>query len=245
MARKTQTDNLYRDYQKNTQAFQFDQQVVDVFPDMIKRSVPGYDNIIEMIGVFTQCHAQDNSYCYDLGCSLGASTLSIIKNLGKHNCKVIGVDNSQSMTTQCKKNLSGLEISSNYDIICDDLLNIKFKPSSVIVLNFTLQFIALEDRDKLLSSIYSALIPGGIFILSEKLNFNDDTLNHFYTDVHHAFKKSQGYSDLEISQKRNALENVLLPETKETHINRLKQAGFDDVKCWFQCLNFSSFAAIK
>ncbi len=238
-------DRIYRQYQQNTQEFQFDQAVVNVFSDMIKRSVPGYENIVDMIGVLTQSHAQAGSHCYDLGCSLGASTLSIVHNLGGKSCHVIGVDNSSAMVEQCKSNLSKVNTSVDYQIVCDNVLNITFKPTSIVVLNFTLQFIPLEQRNTLMKKIYQALLPGGILILSEKIQFNDPFKDALFTDIHHAFKKTQGYSDLEIAQKRNALENVLLPETKENHLARLDAAGFEHAELWFQCLNFTSFLAIK
>ncbi|MDH3327203.1 MAG: carboxy-S-adenosyl-L-methionine synthase CmoA [Gammaproteobacteria bacterium] len=245
MPQTNNPDKIYRQYQQNTQEFQFDKTVADVFSDMIKRSVPGYENIVEMIGVLTQAHAQQDSHCYDLGCSLGASTLAIIHNLGDKNCQVIGVDNSAAMVEKCLNNLNKIKTNINYQIECQDVLEIDFKPASVIVLNFTLQFIPLEYRDDLLRKIYNALLPGGILILSEKIQFSDTYKNELFTDIHHAFKKTQGYSDLEISQKRNALENVLIPETKETHLNRLQNAGFEHSDLWFQCLNFASFFAIK
>ena len=245
MSNSKNSDRIYRQYQENTQEFQFDKTVVDVFSDMIKRSVPGYENIVEMIGVLTQAHAQENSHCYDLGCSLGASTLSIIHNLGNTNCRVIGVDNSHAMVEKCANNLNKINTPVDYQIICDDVLNIEFEPSSIFVLNFTLQFIPLEQRDALLKKIVNALLPGGILILSEKIQFPDEFKNHLFTDIHHAFKKSQGYSDLEIAQKRNALENVLIPETTDAHLNRLRRAGFEHAELWFQCLNFTSFLAIK
>ena len=112
-------------------------------------------------------------------------------------------------------------------------------------MNFTLQFIPLVERKDILAKIYNGLNKGGCLILSEKLAFADIDENEMQIDLHHAFKKSNGYSDLEIAQKRSALENVLIPETKEMHVQRLKETGFIQVFPWFQCFNFSSFIAIK
>ena len=126
-----------------------------------------------------------------------------------------------------------------------DILETKLENASIIVLNFTLQFIPKAERTILLQRIYDALIPGGVLILSEKITFADENKNHLFTELHHAFKKSQGYSDLEISQKRTALENVLIPESAETHLQRLHGVGFQKTDLWFQCLNFASFFAIK
>jgi len=239
------SDKLFADYQQKVQKFQFDDKVARVFPDMIKRSVPGYENIITLIGLFAQAHATSNTNCYDLGCSLGASTMAILENLGNTNCRVIGVDNSEAMGSQCAKNLREIYPTEKYQIICDDIENISLNNASVVVLNFTLQFIPKSRRDKLIKHIYQAIVPGGVLILSEKICFSNALKNHLFTELHYGFKKTQGYSDLEISQKRSALENTLIPESSESHLNRLKLAGFSDADLCFQCLNFASFFAIK
>lgn len=241
----TPSDKLFIAYQQKVQKFQFDDAVANVFSDMIKRSVPGYENIISMIGLFTQAHARGNTNCYDLGCSLGASTLAILNNLDQTQCSVIGIDNSSAMTERCAKNLSQFYAEDKFNILCQDIQNTTLENASVIVLNFTLQFIDKNQRDALINKIYQALIPGGVLILSEKILFTDENKNKLFTELHHGFKKSQGYSDLEISQKRNALDKTLIPEASHIHLQRLKNAGFDQADLWFQCLNFASFFAIK
>lgn len=232
-------------YQQNIQPFTFDEHVAEVFSDMIKRSVPGYENIISMIGLFTQSHVQEGTHCYDLGCSLGASTLAIIENLPYKNCLVTGIDNSEAMTQRCKKNLDKLYPSNKFIIRCEDIQETNLNNASLVVLNFTLQFIEKNKRDALIEKIYHALNPNGVLILSEKVTFNSPQKNQLFTQLHHGFKKSQGYSDLEISQKRTALENTLCPESTSAHLTRLNNAGFSQADLWFQCLNFTSFFAIK
>ncbi len=238
-------DQIYSTYQEKVEAFQFDDAVASVFSDMIKRSVPGYEAIITMIGVFTQAHAKPDTHCYDLGCSLGASTIAILANLDTKNCQVIAIDKSVSMAQRCRQNLKQVNLGNNYTVQCEDIREITFKPASVIVLNFTLQFIPALERLPLLTKIYNALLPGGVLILSEKICAENTKLNTLQTELHHAFKKAQGYSDLEISQKRSALDNVLVPESQETHESRLREAGFKQSQMWFQCLNFASFYAVK
>ena len=238
-------DTIYSTYQDKVSAFRFDESVANVFADMIKRSVPGYEAIITMIGVFTQAHAKPNTACYDLGCSLGASTIALLANLHDPSCKVIAVDNSEAMISHCEENLKQAKIDIDYEVVCDDIQNIEFQATSVVVLNFTLQFIPETARLGLLQKISDALIPGGVLIMSEKIWLEDNKLNQEYTELHHAFKKAQGYSDLEISQKRTALENVLIPESESAHLARFKQAGFSESQMWFRCLNFASFYAIK
>ena len=241
----TNQDNLYASPIASVSSFKFDESVVNVFPDMIQRSVPGYPAIVSAIGLLAGRYAQEHSICYDLGCSLGAATLSMRHQISTKHCKIIAVDNSESMVQQFKHNLTLDTGSIDVDILCADIRNIAIKNASVVVLNFTLQFIPIEDRLAFLKKIYQGLLPGGILILSEKLRFEDARQQALQTDLHHTFKKAQGYSDLEISQKRSALENVLLAETFSTHQQRLNNAGFSSAEVWFQYFNFASMIALK
>jgi len=137
-----------------------------------------------------------------------------------------------------------VEPDSTIEWIEADALEVSFSPCSVVILNFTLQFIPVEQRLHLLKAIRSAMMPGGLLILSEKLTMADAAMDALMIDLHHDFKRSQGYSDLEIAQKRDAIENVLIPETAQAHSDRLSEAGFSRSSIWFQCLNFASFIAI-
>lgn len=238
-------DSIYATPVNNISSFQFDKNVVDVFPDMIQRSVPGYQVIISAIGLLAGRFAQPNSVCYDLGCSLGAASFAMREHISAENCKIIAVDNSKAMVTQFQQLLQEDDKKAKIEIFCADIREIEIKNASVVVLNFTLQFIPPEDRCAFLQHIYQGLLPGGILILSEKLKFDDPKQQNLQMDMHHAFKKAQGYSDLEISQKRSALENVLIPETFNRHQQRLKQAGFSSAEVWFQYFNFASMIALK
>ena len=235
-------DSIYANPVTNISRFQFDETVANVFPDMIERSVPGYQVIISAIGLLAARFAQNDTHCYDLGCSLGAASLSMHEQIKAKNCAIIAVDNSKAMVKQFQQHLN---TKTNIDVICADIREIEIKNASVVVLNFTLQFIPLEDRLVFLQRIYQGLLPNGILILSEKLSFDDEKQQHLQTEMHHAFKKAQGYSDLEISQKRSALETVLMPETFNQHQQRLKKAGFSSVEVWFQYFNFASMVALK
>ncbi|WP_019531210.1 carboxy-S-adenosyl-L-methionine synthase CmoA [Dasania marina] len=241
----TEKDSIYASSLDNIANFAFDDKVAAVFPDMIQRSVPGYSTIIAMTGVMAERYAQAGSYCYDLGCSLGASTLAMAKQIEGRNCNIIGVDNSAAMLERCKGNIADSGTRTPVQLLCDDLNNVDIKNASVVVLNFTLQFIAIEQRAALLTRIAEGMNEGGILILSEKILFEDEHLQALNTDLHHSFKRANGYSDLEISQKRAAIEKVLLPETLNTHQQRLKNAGFKSIDVWFQCFNFASLVAIK
>ena len=239
------TDNLYANPLAEVSAFAFDESVVNVFPDMIKRSVPGYATIINMIGNLAERYAQRDSDCYDLGCSLGAATLAMRHRIQSANCRIIGVDNSQAMIARCEQVIAADSAEVDVNLHCADLCEFPINNASVVVLNFTLQFIPVEKRATILRKIYDGLQPNGVLILSEKLAFDDEQHQALMIELHHNFKRANGYSDLEIAQKRTSIENVLIPETLVTHRQRLKNAGFSSVDVWFQCFNFASIIAIK
>jgi len=229
----------------NIADFSFDAQVADVFTDMIERSVPGYRAILTMIETLTEHYGQSGSTLYDLGCSLGGATLSMRRGITAENCRIVAVDSSESMIERCQKTMERDHNPTSVHTICSDIRDVEIKDASVVVLNFTLQFIPPVDRFQLLEKISAGMRPGGVLILSEKVVFEDDHLDALLFDIHHDFKRAHGYTDLEISQKRSALENVLIPETIPTHRDRLLKAGFTSVDVWFQCFNFMSMLAIK
>ena len=238
-------DNLFSIAQETVTDFNFDAAVADVLPDMLRRSIPGYDNIITMLGTLAGGYAKNNTRIYDLGCSLGAATLSVHRYTRALSLQHICVDNSAAMIKRCQSKLQRHMPASSLELICDDIQSIKIENASVVLLNFTLQFLPKETRLQLLKTIYAGLVGGGVLILSEKLVFSDLSVNQQFIDWHHEFKRANGYSDLEISQKRAALENVMIPDTFELHQQRLAEAGFSQTLQWFQAFNFSSLIALK
>jgi len=237
------TDNIYAAPQEVT-GFIFDDKVVAVFPDMIKRSVPGYSTIIHMIGQLAARYAQPGSRCYDLGCSLGAATLAMRHQI-RSEATIVAVDNSEDMINRCRTVVEADASEVPVELHCADITGMTIQQASVVVLNFTLQFLAPAQRHGLIQKIYEGMLPGGILILSEKLAFEDQHHNDLMVDLHHYYKRSNGYSELEIAQKRAALENVLIPESLATHQERLNSIGFKHVDLWFQCFNFVSMIAVK
>lgn len=238
-------DKVFASPREQIEKFKFDDRVASVFGDMISRSVPGYGMMLDMIGVITRETVTPGSNCYDLGCSLGAGVLSIRHNLPDDSCRIIGVDNSPAMTERCQKIIAADDSSAPVDILCEDILTTPIENASLVVMNLTLQFIEPLQREPLLERIYQGLNPGGILVLSEKTNLPNEYEQDTLTDFYYAFKRQQGYSDLEIAQKREALDNVLIPDTLGTHRTRLHQAGFSHVTPWFQCFNFMSLLAHK
>lgn len=225
--------------------FTFDKHVADVFPDMIERSVPGYTTTIAMIGVLAGQYVKPATNCYDLGSSLGAATLAMRHHITEDNVKIIAVDSSKAMLERSKKIIARDHSSTEVQLVHDDILNVVIENASVCVLNFTLQFLKVEEREKMIQKIFNGLLPGGILILSEKIKFENDREQEEQTNWHYTFKKANGYSDLEVAQKRTALEKVLIPETLDQNKKRLFNAGFNNVNLWFQCFNFVSLVAEK
>jgi tRNA (cmo5U34)-methyltransferase len=224
--------------------FSFNEAVASVFPDMINRSVPGYATVIAMTGVLAARHARPNANIYDLGCSWGASLLSVAREPACQGCQLIGVDNSEAMLAAARTHIAQFPEAKNITLQAGDIADLQLANASVVIMNYTLQFIPTAQREAVLRRIRDAMSPGDVMILSEKITLQDTELNRHLIDLHHDFKRQQGYSDLEISQKRDALENVLVPETRETHFERLRQVGFSRSDLWFQCLNFASIIAI-
>ncbi len=239
------SDQIYAKKQGRPSDFRFDSKVAQVFADMISRSVPGYDLTLDMIGVIAKHYVTDNSRCYDLGCSLGASTLAIRHNIHTDNNHIIAIDNSAAMIEQCKKNIAQDDSLPSVELKVEDLLTSEFNNASLVTMNFTLQFIAADERPALLRRIADGINSGGAMILSEKIKLTGSMEQALMTDLHHDFKAAMGYSKMEIAQKRQAIENVLIPDTIDTHKERLYDAGFSHVYVWFQCFTFVSLVAIK
>lgn len=238
-------DAIYSQPRQLVADFTFDEKVAAVFPDMIKRSVPGYQQMVAYTGLWAERYAQPNTNLYDLGCSLGATSFAMRGRVGQAGCRIVGVDNSADMLTRARQILASQPNGIPVDFIEADIRDVAIENASVVVLNFTLQFIDPADRTPLLQKIYDGLVPNGILVLSEKVIFADPATNQRIIDVHHDFKRANGYSDLEIAQKRSAIMDVLVPETLEAHKGRLLGSGFESAETWFQAFNFASIVALK
>lgn len=238
-------DSLYAEYRERIADFVFDRSVVAVFDDMIRRSVPGYAPVIAMTRVFARHYAKPNSILYDLGCSLGASTLAMRKGIEQPGCRIIAVDKSGPMLERCREIIQADLSPVPVDFRLADIADIEITNASMVVLNYTLQFLDPGARDEMVRRIHDGLLPGGVLVLSEKIRLNDPDEDAFQVRMYEDFKRLNGYSELEISQKRKALENVLLPDSLPEHFARLGNAGFNEIHRWFECFNFVSIAAFK
>jgi tRNA (cmo5U34)-methyltransferase len=235
-------DRVFAKSLSEVKAFEFDETVARVFQDMISRSVPGYGLLLHMIGLYANIFVQAHSRVYDLGCSLGAASRIIAGQTSEIEPEIIALDNSESMILKCREHRQN---QANIEWRCEDIQNTRIDNASMVVLNLTLQFLDPADRGNMLEKILRGLNPGGVLILSEKVIFDLPAENERMVELYHAFKKTRGYSDLEISQKRSALENVLIPDSDRLHQQRLQDIGFAEVYQCFRCFNFISYLAIK
>lgn len=234
-------DEVFRQPRGQIVDFVFDETVAAAFPDMIRRSVPGYETVVPISGLIAARHARSGGNCYDLGCSLGATAVAILRQLETRDCRIIAVDNSQAMLDRAQT-LHGDE--ARIEWVHADLRDVEIKNACAVVMNYTLQFVPSADRLPLLTRIRNNLDPSGVLIVSEKVRFGDAWRQNYFDHTHTAYKRANGYSALEVAQKRAALENVLLPDRLEDHEARFEAAGFSRVHEWFRCLNWVSYVAM-
>jgi len=241
-------DEIYRT-EEGAEPFRFDSRVAAVFPDMLRRSIPGYEASIEAIGSLAARYVRAGTNCYDLGCSLGAATLAMRQGIREPCCRIVAVDSAPAMITGCREIIAADDRvaarETDVDIVEGDIRGIDIVNASMVVLNYTMQFLDPDDRDGLLEHIARGVNPGGLLVLSEKVVDENPEMEQLLVDLHHEHKRRNNYSALEISRKRAALENVLIPETVAAHRERIARAGFARSAVWLRYFNFVSIIAIR
>ena len=238
-------DDIFKSTDAGPGTFEFNDSVAEVFTDMLRRSVPGYEASLEAIAILARRYGRAGSRCYDLGCSLGASTLAMRRNIVEPDCEIVAVDLSPAMIDRCRKIVDADDTDLPVSIRVEDVRDVAIEHASLVVLNYTLQFVPVNDRTRLVRRIYDGLIDGGVLILSEKVVDEDPAIEGLLVELHHEFKSANAYSDLEIARKRMALEEVLIPESTATHLERLADAGFNHRSVWLKHFNFVSILAIR
>jgi len=240
-------DDIYAASDSPDKPFRFDEAVAEVFPDMLQRSIPGYAASIEAIASLAARYVVPGSACYDLGCSLGAATLAMRDGIKSPDCRIIAIDSAPAMVERCRELVTTVDDAGKtpVDVQQRDIRDTAISDASMVVMNYTLQFLDLAARDAIVAQIFAGLLPGGLFLLSEKVVDEDEHMEDLLVDLHHEHKRRNDYSQLEISRKRAALENVLIPETVAVHRNRLAAAGFTHSAVWLRYFNFVSIVAIK
>jgi tRNA (cmo5U34)-methyltransferase len=238
-------DSLYQRITPPVPPFEFDARVANVFDDMIRRSVPLYSEIVNRQAQMIQRFHQPGTVIYDLGCSNGNLGIRLGRCINARPYTMVAVDSSAPMLAAFRKRLANTPLEQRITLQCEDIRRTPIENASVVVLNFTLQFVPQEDRDTLLTRIYHGLAPGGILLFCEKVTHADAGVAELQCAFHYTFKRENGYSDLEISRKREALEKVLIPESLESHLQRLDRAGFAAMDVWLKWFNFAALIAIK
>jgi tRNA (cmo5U34)-methyltransferase len=239
-------DRIYAEG-RTTGPFEFNEAVARVFPDMLRRSIPGYAETIRAIGALAARAVRPGTCCFDLGSSLGAAALAMQRSIDVGGCRIVAVDNAPAMIERCRA-LVAVEAAPGgpeIDVVEDDVRTVEIARASMVVMNYTLQFLPVEERAGMLRRIAGGLLPGGVFVLSEKVVDPDAAVEERLVELHHDFKRRNAYSDLEISRKRAALEHVLVPETVEAHRERLAAAGFRHSGVWLRYFNFVSMIALR
>lgn len=237
-------DELFRNNDLNGK-FRFNSRVAEVFDDMLVRSVPLYSHVISMSAQILKAFLQDHDTVYDLGCSTGTTLLELSRSLAGLHINYIGIDNSSAMLEKARLKVDLYNKSNFIHFIEQDITQVDIEPSGAIILNYTLQFIAVEQRLEFLKKIFNSLRKGGVLILSEKIVTPGQRINSCFMESYHDFKRSQGYSEIEITRKREALEDVLIPLAADENRRLLEQAGFAEIETFCRWFNFASFVALK
>ena len=241
-------DRIYK-IDDGSEPFRFNENVARVFPDMLRRSIPGYAASIEAIGSLAARYVRAGANCYDLGCSLGAATLAMRQGIREPACRIVAVDSAPAMIERCREIIAEDDRQNGpeteVDIVQADIRDVDLVNASMVVLNYTLQFLDVEDREAMVRKVYNGMTEGGVLVLSEKVVDENAHMEELLVDLHHEHKRRNNYSELEIARKRAALENVLVPETVAAHRERLTRAGFSKSGVWLRYFNFVSIVAIR
>ncbi|MGL5082976.1 MAG: carboxy-S-adenosyl-L-methionine synthase CmoA [Microcoleaceae cyanobacterium] len=225
-------------------SFVFNDEVVQVFDDMVSRSVPLYREVIACAVQWTIAYVQPRTRIIDVGCSTG-TFLELLGRFLQSPAILVGVDSSQSMLDKAQEKLTQIQTDHKIELICGQAENCSFENTSVVVMNYTLQFLPLSQRQKLLQGIYEGLVPGGLLFLSEKVRSPVPQFQETVTQHYEAFKARNGYAQTEIERKKEALENVLIPLTEVEQVQMLRTCGFKAVDSLIKLHNFVSFVALK
>ncbi len=236
-------DTIYKQAAQGND-FIFNNQVADVFDDMVNRSVPLYNTVIDAVVRLLATRQQTRATVYDLGCSTGTTLLEIDRRIAGQEITLIGIDSSPAMLDTARRKVAMFSGAGRIIFREGDITVAPLPGADIIICNYALQFIRPVIRQSLVSRLYDELSAGGMLIITEKV-LAAGTLGRRFIDIHHEFKREQGYSELEISRKREALENILVPFTVTENIEILRQAGFTEVEIFSKWFNFASFVAVK
>ncbi|RPD50782.1 carboxy-S-adenosyl-L-methionine synthase CmoA [Paracnuella aquatica] len=238
-------DEVFNAAIKQVSDFKFGEKVARVFDDMVNRSVPFYEEIQRMVAEIAADHAQPDTYVYDLGCSTGTTLINMDSTVAE-GIAFVGIDDSTEMLEKCRHKLADIGMERPCQLVSADLGGpITITNASVVVLCLTLQFVRPLHREKLVRTIADGLQPGGVLILVEKILAEESSFNRDFIKYYYDMKRRHNYSEMEIAQKREALENVLIPYKLSENVLMLKEAGFGHHEVFFKWYNFAGIIAQK
>ena len=244
-ARAVPEDKVFQEPLDRIADFKFNETVAAVFDDMVSRSVPSYGDIQRMLVELGAYFATEGSNIYDLGCSTG-TTLALLHQALPVRANLVGVDSSAEMLTKCRDKLEQVGLADAIELKCEDLdRGVSIENASVVMLVLTLMFVRPLNRERLMAEIFRGMNDNGCLLLVEKVLGDGSLFNRLFIERYYAFKRRMGYSELEISQKREALENVLIPYRLQENRDLLLKAGFREVEVFFKWYNFAGFVAVK
>lgn len=243
------SESGFLDQSKNLTSFAFNSKVASVFDDMVSRSIPSYGYVQNLTAEFIAQNISRHAIIYDLGCSTATTLLQIIQKLKDaelvKTLQFVGIDSSEYMIERAKQKIEALAYDANITLLTNDFSEVDFQKTDFVISLYTIQFIAPDKRLTLLKRIYESMKEKSYLILSEKVHYEDPIVHNYFTRKYYEFKKQNGYSEVEINRKREALENVLITFTEEENKSLLKQAGFNSVEIIHSDLLFKTFMACK
>ena len=246
--REKQVDHVFEG-EGRVKPFEFNETVAHVFDDMAERSIPWYREVQRMVTTLGSTFFHEGSRIYDLGCSTGTTMALLYQSLkerGQKDFFLTGIDNSAAMCHEAREKFQTLAMDDScYEILCQDLENTHIKNASVVVMNYTLQFVDPLAREELIKKIYEGLNHNGILLISDKTQQSHTDTSRIFVDNYYHMKKQNGYSEMEIARKREALENVLIPYSLNEETDLFSHCGFEGVDIFFTWFNFSSFICLK
>jgi tRNA (cmo5U34)-methyltransferase len=241
----TNTDQVFKEEIKKAADFKFGATVANVFDDMVNRSVPFYGEIQRMMAELAADYVKSGTDVYDLGCSTGTTLIGMNTTIAD-DIRFIGLDDSPEMLDKCRNKLIDAGFKRPFELRVVDLnSNVEISNASIVVLCLTLQFVRPIYRERLLQNIYDGLQSGGALILVEKILAEDSALNREFIKHYYNYKRRNHYSEMEIAQKREALENILIPYKLSENITMLRDTGFAHCEVFFKWYNFSGLIASK
>lgn len=224
--------------------FAFNEAVARVFDDMVSRSVPLYHEVVACAAHWARRYYQDGTKVFDVGCSTG-TFMELLGRFFPQPVRMVGVDNSESMLDQARDKLEEVAAYHNIELLCQSATQVDYSESSVVVMNYTLQFLPISERKQVIQAIYDGLVPGGLLFVSEKVKSSTPQFQETVTQYYEAFKEANGYAKTEIERKKEALEHVLVPLTYEQQEAMLLECGFASVDTLIKMHNFTTFVALK